>query len=127
VGCGTGLVSQHLAPVTKFVYGADVSAGMAAAFDAKAQAADQLRERMAAACVSLSDPAAVAAEQAAGRLPAAGTVEVRGQLGRWRRRHPAAPALIGGCWCTPECQVVDLLRRLPPHFSLKSREPPQAL
>ena len=58
-------------------YGADVSPGMAAVFNAKAESIEALRGKMAATVVNVTDAAEVAAAQAEGKLPATGTVEVR--------------------------------------------------
>ncbi|KAI8466698.1 MAG: S-adenosyl-L-methionine-dependent methyltransferase [Monoraphidium minutum] len=127
VGCGTGLVSQHVAAAARMTYGVDVSPAMAAAYNAKAAADEQLRGRMAAAVVSLFDPAAVAAAAAEGRLPAPGTVEVAWSSMVLHHLHDcAAFAAAVAPFLAPGGKLLlfDLLKT--PGFNIMHLTPPSA-
>lgn len=76
VGCGTGLVSQHIAHLTRKTYGFDVSQGMVDEYNRKARAEESLRDKMVGACLGVTDPSDLAAAQAAGAMPRNGTVNV---------------------------------------------------
>lgn len=76
VGCGTGLVSAHLAPLTLRTHGVDISQGMIDVYNRKAEASEQLRGRMVGSCLRITNPEEVTAAQADGKLPADEAVQV---------------------------------------------------
>lgn len=127
----TPIPPKHLAHKTRMTYGADVSAGMAAAFNAKAEADGQLRGRMAAAAVSITDAAAVAAAQAAGALPPPGSVEVRRARGRPRPactglRKAAPPAFAWAHACLVQLGQSQPRQRRP-KAGTRLKDEPQVL